>query len=58
MEQSWMSYDPVAVIYHRLAAPHLFSPIAQNLVALLELPDGGRILDVGTGTGVGGRSPP
>jgi ubiquinone/menaquinone biosynthesis C-methylase UbiE len=51
MEPGWTSYDPVAAVYDRVAAPNLFAPIAQDLAALLALPAGARVLDAGTGTG-------
>jgi ubiquinone/menaquinone biosynthesis C-methylase UbiE len=51
MEASWTSYDPIAAVYDRVAAPNLFAPIAQDLAALLALPAGARVLDAGTGTG-------
>lgn len=44
--------DPhVASAYNRVAAPLQFGPPARDLVRLLRLPDGARVLDVGTGTG-------
>ena len=46
----WRAYDEVADDYARAVAPH-FAPIAADLVAFAEVPDGGRLLDVGTGTG-------
>jgi len=45
MGQGWSSYDPIAATYDRLAVPHLFAPIAQDLVALLQLPAGAITLD-------------
>jgi len=46
MGQGWLSYDPIAATYERLAVPHLFAPIAQDhLVALLQLPPGAITLD-------------
>jgi len=53
MAQDWWSYNPVAAIYDGLSAPLLFAPIAEDLVALLELPPGACALDVGTGSGSG-----
>jgi ubiquinone/menaquinone biosynthesis C-methylase UbiE len=47
----WRSYDGVAEIYERVNAPHMAEP-ARDLVAMAGLPQGGRVLDVGTGTGV------
>jgi ubiquinone/menaquinone biosynthesis C-methylase UbiE len=44
--------DPaVAATYDRLAAPIQFTPPARDLVAMIEAPIGGVVLDVGTGTG-------
>lgn len=42
----------VAAAYDRIAAPALFAAPARDLVALIGLPPGGMVLDVGTGTGV------
>ena len=47
----WRTYDGVAADYARAVAPHL-TEIAGDLVAFAEIPAGGRLLDVGTGTGV------
>ena len=47
----WRSYDEVADAYDRVRAPLHDAP-ARDLVAAVELPAGGRLLDVGTGTGV------
>jgi len=45
--------DPaVAAAYDLIAAPIQFTPPARDLVALIEAPIGGVVLDVGTGTGV------
>jgi len=46
----WRAYDDVADDYARAVAPN-FAPVAADLVAFAEIPDGGRLLDVGTGTG-------
>src|SRR5690242_21871871 len=46
----WRAYEDVADDYARAVAPN-FAPIATDLVAFAEIPDGGRLLDVGTGTG-------
>lgn len=46
----WRAYDEVADDSARAVAPH-FASIAADLVALAEIPAGGRLLDVGTGTG-------
>lgn len=48
--------DPgVAAAYARLAVPAQFARPAHDLVELLDPPVGGRVLDVGTGTGVVAR---
>lgn len=47
----WRSYDGVAEIYERIHASRLAEP-ARDLVAAVDPPEGGRVLDVGTGTGV------
>jgi ubiquinone/menaquinone biosynthesis C-methylase UbiE len=47
----WRSYDHVAEIYDRVHAPRLAEP-ARDLVELASPASGGRVLDVGTGTGV------
>lgn len=45
-------YDTVAATYDRLAVPHVFTQPAKDLVAMLKLRPGARVLDVGSGTGV------
>jgi len=47
----WRTYDGIADTYERVFAPR-FSEPARDLVALAAPPPGGRVLDVGTGTGV------
>ncbi|MGH2693088.1 MAG: class I SAM-dependent methyltransferase [Actinomycetota bacterium] len=51
----WRSYDEVAEAYDRVRSPVHGAP-ARDLVAAVELPEGGRLLDVGTGTGLAARS--
>src|SRR5581483_8334463 len=46
----WRSYDGVAEIYERVHAPRMIEP-ARDLLAMCEPPSGGRVLDVGCGTG-------
>src|SRR5579864_8243566 len=46
----WRAYDDVADDYARAVAPN-FAPVAADLVAFAEIPDAGRLLDIGTGTG-------
>ena len=47
----WRSYDAVAETYARVHAPRLAEP-ARDLVAITDVREGWRVLDVGTGTGV------
>jgi ubiquinone/menaquinone biosynthesis C-methylase UbiE len=51
----WRSYDAVAETYARVRAP-VHEPPALDLVAGVGPPAGGRVLDVGTGTGVAARA--
>ena len=44
-------YTGVADTYERVRAP-ITAPVAADLVALADPPDGARVLDIGTGTGV------
>jgi ubiquinone/menaquinone biosynthesis C-methylase UbiE len=46
----WRSYDSVADVYERVHAPR-FAETARDLVAALNVSDGERVLDIGTGTG-------
>jgi ubiquinone/menaquinone biosynthesis C-methylase UbiE len=48
----WRTYDTVAELYERVHAPR-FAEAAQDLVRALAVVEGDRVLDVGTGTGVG-----
>jgi ubiquinone/menaquinone biosynthesis C-methylase UbiE len=52
-EPDWRSYDwnDVAADYARVVAPMTMEP-ARDVLALAELPAGGRLLDVGAGTGI------
>lgn len=47
----WRGYDAVAETYERVRAP-VTAAVAADLVALAVPPAGGRVLDVGSGTGV------
>jgi ubiquinone/menaquinone biosynthesis C-methylase UbiE len=49
--EDWRTYDGVAATYERIHAQRVMEP-ARDLVALADPPNGGRVLDVGTGTGV------
>ena len=51
----WRSYDDVANDYERVRGPLHEAP-ARDLVTAVKLPSGGRLLDVGTGTGVAARA--
>jgi ubiquinone/menaquinone biosynthesis C-methylase UbiE len=51
----WRSYDEVAEIYERVHASRMASP-ARDLVRFAGPPSGGRVLDVGTGTGIGAEA--
>ena len=51
----WRSYDDVADLYERTRAPIHEAP-ARDLVSRIEPPEGGRFLDVGTGTGVAAQA--
>jgi ubiquinone/menaquinone biosynthesis C-methylase UbiE len=46
----WRSYDSVAEVYERVHAPR-FAEAARDLVAALDVTEGDRVLDIGTGTG-------
>src|SRR6184192_1802714 len=48
----WLSYDSIASSYERFHVPYIFYEPSRDLVLMLELPLGGTVLDVGTGTGV------
>lgn len=47
----WRTYDEVAETYERVHATR-FTEVARDLVEMIGLAEGARVLDVGTGTGV------
>ena len=51
--EEWHKYDKIATIYDKIMVPHFFIRPAKDLFSMLSLPQGARVLDVGTGTGVG-----
>jgi ubiquinone/menaquinone biosynthesis C-methylase UbiE len=51
MKRSPYRDDVTANTYDHIALPYQFAAPARDLVAMLRLPAGGRVLDVGTGTG-------
>ena len=55
MAHEWQSYDAAADTHDRLAVPGIFTPPARDLVASLDLPRSGAVLDVGAGSGVAAR---
>ena len=55
MVHEWQSYDAAADTHDRLAVPGIFTPPAKDLVASLDLPVAGTVLDVGAGSGVAAR---
>src|SRR5260370_34768901 len=54
MAQGWKSYDSIATTHDRLSVPSLFAQPAKDLAARIDLATAGRVLDVGTGTGIAG----
>jgi len=55
MTHKWQSYDTAADTHDRLAVPGIFTPPAKDLVASLDLPAAGAVLDAGAGTGAAAR---
>jgi ubiquinone/menaquinone biosynthesis C-methylase UbiE len=51
----WRTYDTVAEVYNRVHATRFADP-ASDLVEALSIAEGDRVLDVGTGTGVGAEA--
>jgi ubiquinone/menaquinone biosynthesis C-methylase UbiE len=54
-EQDWRTFDLIADQYARTQSPAHAAP-AGDLVELLQIKSGARVLDVGTGTGVAARA--
>ena len=52
MKEDWQSYNPIAETYAGVAEGLYFARPASDLLSLLHLAPGSRLLDVGTGTGV------
>lgn len=52
MNENWWSYNPIAGAYARVAEELYFARPARDLLSLLHLARGSRVLDAGTGTGV------
>jgi ubiquinone/menaquinone biosynthesis C-methylase UbiE len=50
---SWHSYNEIVDIYDKIMVPYLVKRPAQDLFEALDLARGAKVLDVGTGTGVG-----
>ncbi|HEV8130488.1 MAG TPA: methyltransferase domain-containing protein [Acidobacteriota bacterium] len=53
---NWWSYDDIAGSYEAIAVPHYFAPVAEELIAGLQLAPGSRLLDVGAGTAIVGST--
>src|SRR3989442_7594846 len=51
----WVGFDDVAEQYARVQAPQ-HAAVAADLVKLLEVKEGARVLDIGTGTGAAARA--
>jgi ubiquinone/menaquinone biosynthesis C-methylase UbiE len=52
VKEDWSSYNSIAETYARVAEGLYFTRPASDLLSLLHLAPGSRVLDVGTGTGV------
>ena len=48
---TWQKYDSVAEAYARVVTPHYFANPAKDLVLMMRLSRGARVLDIGTGGG-------
>ncbi len=53
IHEEWHKYDKAAPIYDNIMVPHFFIRPAKDLFSMLSLLQGAKVLDVGTGTGVG-----
>jgi ubiquinone/menaquinone biosynthesis C-methylase UbiE len=53
LKNDWNSYNEIVDIYDSIMVPHLVMMPARDLLTALDLPRGAKVLDVGTGTGVG-----
>ena len=56
IDLNWSAYDDIAEEYERVLAPNFFEPVAAQLVSLLTLSPGQRLLDIACGTGVVARA--
>jgi ubiquinone/menaquinone biosynthesis C-methylase UbiE len=52
MTQGWESYDSAATTHDQVAVRTVFAQPAEGLIAALDVPTAGAILDVGSGTGI------
>jgi ubiquinone/menaquinone biosynthesis C-methylase UbiE len=52
IDNDWQRYGKIATIYDMIMVPNFYTRPARDLLATLTLPQGSKVLDVGTGTGV------